>query len=272
MVSRSRPSMRMPSSRTSSRTIFLWSRPLRLLLTRASRRPWPLEHGLRRRRLDARRPARIGDRRHLGAWPPGGQVVGEADQQAGGGLGVRQGAVRCVSSRPKKSASSAACRRPGPDRPRAPGSACRGSDPARSACRRRARPEEGEVEADVVADEERVAGAVEEPPAAAAGAGALATSLSVMPWSWLPTMGRPGLTRVDQRSVILPPLTLTAPISTISPSLASGWWSRGRRRRTSPPASTASDEVERPSRCRLEERRAAWPCRPAFVELLPGGR
>src|SRR3972149_6189405 len=52
--------------------------------------------------------------------------------------------------------------------------------------------------------------------AAAAGLGAFLTSASLIPCIWLPTIGRPGLTKVDQRSVILPPLTLTAAISTRS--------------------------------------------------------
>ena len=52
--------------------------------------------------------------------------------------------------------------------------------------------------------------------AASAGLGAPLTSLSVMPCIWLPTIGRPGLTYVDQRSVILPPLTRTAATSTRS--------------------------------------------------------
>ena len=47
------------------------------------------------------------------------------------------------------------------------------------------------------------------------------TSSSVMPWSCLPTMALPGLTRVDHLSAILPPWTLTAPISTIAPCLTS---------------------------------------------------
>ena len=45
--------------------------------------------------------------------------------------------------------------------------------------------------------------------AASAADGALATSLSVMPCIWLPRIGWDGLTNVDQRSLILPPLTLT---------------------------------------------------------------
>ena len=36
--------------------------------------------------------------------------------------------------------------------------------------------------------------------AASAGLGAPFTSLSVMPCIWLPKIGRPGLTKVDQRS------------------------------------------------------------------------
>src|SRR3990170_3043860 len=57
--------------------------------------------------------------------------------------------------------------------------------------------------------------------AASAAEGALATSLSVMPCIWLPTIVRLGLTRLDQRSTILPPLTLTAAISTRSAILGS---------------------------------------------------
>ena len=55
-----------------------------------------------------------------------------------------------------------------------------------------------------------VAGPVEEllrPPPGADGA--LATSASVMPCIWLPTIGRPGLTSVDQRSAIVPLLIST---------------------------------------------------------------
>ena len=81
--------------------------------------------------------------------------------------------------------------------------------------------EEADVEADVVADEERVARPVDELRARLRRRGRLATSLSVMPWSCAPTIGVAGLTRVDQRSAILPPWTLTAPISTIAPSLTS---------------------------------------------------
>ena len=57
--------------------------------------------------------------------------------------------------------------------------------------------------------------------AASAGVGAPLTSLSVMPCIWLPTIGRPGFTKVDQRSVILPPLTRTAATSTRSAILGS---------------------------------------------------
>ena len=57
--------------------------------------------------------------------------------------------------------------------------------------------------------------------AASAGVGAPLTSLSVMPCIWLPTIGRPGFTNVDQRSVILPPLTRTAATSTRSAILGS---------------------------------------------------
>ena len=57
--------------------------------------------------------------------------------------------------------------------------------------------------------------------AASAGLGAPLTSLSVMPCIWLPTMGRPGFTSVDQRSVILPPLTRTAATSRRSAILGS---------------------------------------------------
>ncbi len=57
--------------------------------------------------------------------------------------------------------------------------------------------------------------------AASAALGAPLTSLSVMPCIWLPTIGRPGLTKVDQRSVILPPLTRTAATSTRSAILGS---------------------------------------------------
>ncbi len=52
--------------------------------------------------------------------------------------------------------------------------------------------------------------------AASAGLGAPLTSLSVMPCIWLPKIGRPGLTKVDQRSVTLPPLMRTAATSTRS--------------------------------------------------------
>ena len=77
--------------------------------------------------------------------------------------------------------------------------------------------EEAEVEADLVADDQRVADERERPAwRPRPGSGAFLTSASVMPCIWLPTIGRPGLTSVDQRSVILPPLTLTAAISTRS--------------------------------------------------------
>ena len=49
--------------------------------------------------------------------------------------------------------------------------------------------------------------------AASAGVGAPATSLSVIPCIWLPKIGRPGFTNVDQRSTTLPFLTRTAAIS-----------------------------------------------------------
>ncbi len=52
--------------------------------------------------------------------------------------------------------------------------------------------------------------------AASAGFGAFLTSASVMPCIWLPRIGRPGFTSVDHLSTILPPLTLTAAISTRS--------------------------------------------------------
>ena len=73
--------------------------------------------------------------------------------------------------------------------------------------------EEAQVEADVVADDQRVADELEELRGGLGGGRRLGTSLSVRPCIWLPTIVRPGLTRVDQRSVILPPLTLTAAIS-----------------------------------------------------------
>ena len=57
--------------------------------------------------------------------------------------------------------------------------------------------------------------------AASAGDGAFATSLSVMPCIWWPRIGCDGFTNVDQRSVILPPLTLTTPISRRSDSFGS---------------------------------------------------
>ena len=49
--------------------------------------------------------------------------------------------------------------------------------------------------------------------AASAGDGAPATSLSVIPCIWLPKIGRPGFTNVDQRSATLPFLTRTAATS-----------------------------------------------------------
>ena len=52
--------------------------------------------------------------------------------------------------------------------------------------------------------------------AASFGLGAPLTSLSVMPCIWLPTIGRPGFTNVDQRSTTFVPLILTAATSTRS--------------------------------------------------------
>jgi hypothetical protein len=52
--------------------------------------------------------------------------------------------------------------------------------------------------------------------AASCGLGAPLTSSSVMPCIWLPTIGRPGFTNVDQRSTTLVPLILTAATSTRS--------------------------------------------------------
>jgi hypothetical protein len=76
--------------------------------------------------------------------------------------------------------------------------------------------DEAEVEADRVTDDLRVADEREASLAASAGLGAFLTSASLMPCIWLPMIGRPGLTSVDHRSVIFPPLTLTAAISTRS--------------------------------------------------------
>src|SRR3990172_2287117 len=67
-----RPSIRMPSSRTSCRTVFLCTSPKRLLLTRASRRA--------RDRLAQPRQA-------------AGEVAREPDQQVGRRLGIRQRAM-----------------------------------------------------------------------------------------------------------------------------------------------------------------------------------
>ena len=81
----------MPSSRASRRAVFLWMRLNRLLLTRASRRAVSasalLSPPLRVARIDpAIAFAQRGD--------PGRQVVAEPDQQVGGRLGVGQRPMR----------------------------------------------------------------------------------------------------------------------------------------------------------------------------------
>ena len=150
---------------------------------------------------------------------PTRQVVAEPDQQVGGRLGVGQrpdapGRARCRRS----STASAACSSRGPDSPRGRSSGCRGSGPARCACRRRARPR-GSRGRSRPSDRRSSASPMNVEGVLARrrpGLGAFLTSASVMPCIWLPMIGRPGLTSVDQRSVILPPLTLTAAISTRS--------------------------------------------------------
>ena len=92
--------------------------------------------------------------------------------------------------------------------------------------------------------------------AASAGFGAFLTSASVMPCIWLPRIGRPGLTSVDQRSVILPPLTLTAAISTRSAIFGSVPVVSTSTMTNSSPASTRLREVEDRAGAGLEERRA----------------
>ena len=208
MSVRPRPSIRIPSSRTSRRTVFFWTRLNRLLLTRASRRAASSSLAVSPPVRLARTALgdRLAERRD-----PARQVVGEPEQQVGGRLRVRQGPVALrQSSMPKKCDSVAelvvlevrvalagddervevaARREPGPVAERLL--------------------DEAEVEADVVADDRsrrRRSRARSVPRRRATGR--LGTSLSVMPCIWLPTIGRPGLTKVDQRSTILRALDL----------------------------------------------------------------
>ena len=92
--------------------------------------------------------------------------------------------------------------------------------------------------------------------AASAGVGAPLTSLSVMPCIWLPTIGRPGFTSVDQRSVILPPLTRTAATSTRSAIFGSVPVVSTSTTTNSPPAFASSANVSTESGVRLEVRHA----------------
>ena len=197
---------------------------------------------------------------------PGGQVLGEPDQQAGGGLGIRQRAMRLRELEAEEVREG----RQLVDLEVRVGLAREGQR-VEVAALLEWRPvaerglQEAEVEADVVADDDRVTGEVEEPPwRLRRASGALATSASVMPCSWLPTMGRPGLTRVDQRSVILPPLTshradldevghlgvAAGRLDVEDDELAAGLG--------------GLDEVQDGAGAGLEEGRDAWPCRPAF--------
>ena len=81
----------MPSPRTSLRTVFFWTRPNRLLLTRAVA-AGRLEQLRGVVLVRAGGADRVRDARGQ-RLDPAGQVVAEPDQQVRGRLGVRQGAV-----------------------------------------------------------------------------------------------------------------------------------------------------------------------------------
>ena len=195
MSVRPRPSIRMPSSRTSWRTVFFWSRLNRLLLTRASRRAASSSAGVSPPLRWARTASPIDCAQ---GRDPAGQVVGEPEQQVGGRLGVRQGAVALRELDAEEARQVTELVRLGA------GIALAGDD-QRVEVRARLEPEavalglfdEAEVEADVVADDRarrrRRPAACRPRPS---GSGAPLTSLSVMPCIWLPTIGRPG---IDER-------------------------------------------------------------------------
>ena len=189
--SRPRPSIRMPSSRTSSRTVFFWTRPNRPLPTRA----------VAPRRLEQRRRCR---RRSRLARIERGDALAAARRSAPGRSAAKR--EQQAARSPRRPAapdgcSRARCRRTAPASPSlyasGPGIALAGEHqrvevacPARSARRRRRLLEEAEVEADVVADDvarrRRTRGAAR---AASSASGRPSTSLSVRPWIWLPTIG-----------------------------------------------------------------------------------
>ena len=192
MSVRPRPSIRMPSSRTIWRTVFFWTRLNRLLLTRASRRADSSRAGVSPPLRWARTASPIDVRRVEIATR---QVVREPEQQVGGRLGVRQGAVALRELDAEEARQVTELVRLGA------GIALAGDD-QRVEVRARLEPEavalglfdEAEVEADVVADDQtrrrRSPAACRPPPS---GSGAPLTSLSVMPCIWLPTIGAPGI-------------------------------------------------------------------------------
>ena len=159
-----------------------------------------------------------------------------------------------------------------PDSPRGRSSACRGSGRARC-CVPSPRPPRGSR-----CRSRRCGrrGARRPPSRAPCGRprwalGLPLTSLSVMPCSWLPTIGRPGLTRVDQRSVTLPPLTLTAPISTSRPSLASRLVVSTSKIDELAACACLRRRTSGRCRCRARCTAGAWACRPPRG-AAPAGR
>ena len=143
IVSTSRPSMRMPSSSTISRTVFLWRYGGQRLRESPAASTAAREGGVRRGLVATTLAQADGGSDGLPeACDARRQVRGEAQEHGRGGLGVGRGrgasAVR-ASSR-KLTRSGELVRAEVGVAPRAPARACRGSGPARCACRRRGPP------------------------------------------------------------------------------------------------------------------------------------
>ena len=187
-----------------------------------------------------------------------GQVVREPEQQVGGRLGVRQRAVagRELDAEEVRQGRRA-CSSRGPDTPRGRRRACPGSvpdsmrvpSPRASSRNPMSKPTEWPTSGALPTKSSALR-------AASAGVGAPLTSLSVMPCIWLPTIGRPALTKVDQRSVILPPLTRTAATSTRSAILGSVPVVSTSTTTNSPPAFASSANLSTESVSGLEVRQA----------------